>query len=67
MRIKALTTYQQGLANAGHCMADTDGDCSWADCPQEANGRANYQPMGCPRWIAMREKVDPDDEGRAGG
>jgi hypothetical protein len=47
-------------------MADTDGDCSWADCPQEANARANYQPMGCPRWVAMRAKIDPDDEGRAG-
>lgn len=29
------------------CHAGRDGECDWKQCPQEANGRANYQPR-CP-------------------
>lgn len=33
--------------SAHWCHAGRDGDCLWADCPQEANNRANYQSW-CP-------------------
>jgi len=29
------------------CHAQSDGDCFWVDCPQEANNRQNYQSH-CP-------------------
>lgn len=34
-------------ARREQCHADSDGDCGWKQCPQEANGRANYQSL-CP-------------------
>ena len=38
---------------AQQCHADSDGDCSWSECPQEANNRANYQ-VECPLSVAAR-------------
>lgn len=60
--MKRLTPYQEKLADEGHCMADTDGDCDWAGCPQLADWQSQ-----CPRDKATRAVLDPDDEGRAGG
>jgi hypothetical protein len=37
----------ESVAEKPHCHAGSDGDCWWADCPQEANNRANYQSW-CP-------------------
>jgi hypothetical protein len=35
--------------------ADSDGDCNWAECPQEANNRANYQTV-CPLWKEQEDE-----------
>lgn len=60
--MRILNAYRQQLADEGHCMADCDGDCDWAGCPQNGPDR---QPH-CPRDIETRKRLDPDDEGRAG-
>jgi hypothetical protein len=59
-----LTVHQQQLADEGHCMSDSDGDCYWDGCAQ--NVPATRKPH-CLRDIATRARLDPDDEGRAGG
>jgi len=41
-------------ASASHCHAGSDGECNWAECPQEANNRANYQTV-CPLYKADDE------------
>lgn len=67
MRLKTLSAYQQELAAEGHCMADGDGDCFWSECPQLRDGEPAATHRHCPRDIATRARIDPDDEGRAGG
>lgn len=54
----ARAAYRLKLAAEGHCMADSDGDCDWALCPQHRDGEPKKSGRSCPRW------VDPDDEGR---
>lgn len=44
-------------ASAPSCHADSDGDCGWAQCPQEANNRANYQS-----WCPLAAKRTADDD-----
>jgi hypothetical protein len=61
--MKKLSVYRQTLADDGHCMSDSDGDCSWSECPQNV---ASTRQSHCPRDIATRRRLDPDDEGRAG-
>lgn len=34
---------------SNRCRAGSDGDCSWKECPQEKNNRANYQEI-CPLY-----------------
>ena len=63
---RALTAYQQQLADEGHCMADCDGDCTWSGCPQLRDGEPAATNRHCPRDIATRARLDPDNEGRAG-
>lgn len=41
---------------APRCHAASDGECSWAQCPQEANNRANYKS-----WCPLAAKHDDDD------
>lgn len=62
-----LTPYRQKLADEGHCMADADGDCVWKGCPQIRDGEPMKSGRSCPRWVETRRRLDPDDEGRAGG
>ena len=59
----ALTPYRQSLADAGHCLADGDGDCAWEGCPQN---RPETRQSHCPRDVETRRGLDPEDEGRAG-
>jgi fructose-1,6-bisphosphatase/sedoheptulose 1,7-bisphosphatase-like protein len=43
------------------CHAGMDGECYWSDCPQEANGRANYQSH-CPLdRITEAKRMNPED------
>lgn len=42
------------------CRAGEDGDCIWADCPQEKDGRKNYQPH-CP-YDLYWSKIDDENE-----
>ena len=58
-----LSSHRQQLADEGHCMSDDDGDCVWAECPQNV---AATRQSHCPRDIATRKRLDPNDEGRAG-
>jgi hypothetical protein len=62
-----LSVYRSKLAAEGHCMAASDGDCDWSGCPQTLDGEPGATGRSCPRWVATRHKLDPDDEGRAGG
>lgn len=64
---RPLTPYRMELAAAGHCMADCDGDCTWEGCPQLRDGEPLRTGRHCPRDVATRARLDPDDEGRAGG
>lgn len=48
-----LTPYRQQRADAGHCMANNDGECSWSGCPQ----LKDHKPT-CPRWAAMSYDED---------
>lgn len=61
-----LTPHQQRLADEGHCMSDGDGDCTWSGCPQLRDGEPKATGRHCPRDIATRKRLDPEDEGKAG-
>lgn len=34
-----------GFSDNDHCHAGRDGECIWGRCPQDADGRANYQTL----------------------
>lgn len=59
----ARETHRALLIAEGFCMADDDGDCTWEGCRQ--NDPKTREPH-CPRDIATRRLLDPNDEGRAG-
>lgn len=61
------TLHQAKLVADGHCMADDDGHCTWGGCPQVRDGEPAATGRHCPRDIDTRKRLDPDDEGRAGG
>lgn len=63
---EVLSPYQQELAKEGHCMADDDGYCCWEGCPQIRDNEPTRSGRHCPRDIATRARLDPDNEGRAG-
>lgn len=52
------------LVADGHCMADDDGHCTWDGCEQL---NPTTRKPHCQRDIDTRKRLDPDDEGRAGG
>ncbi len=56
---RQLTVIERQRVDAGECLADSDGDCYWSQCPQEKD----YQGAGCPRWLATRG----ENEDRGGG
>lgn len=62
-----MKPYQRKLVAEGHCMSDSDGYCVWADCPQHWDGEPTKSGRHCPRSIRTTKRLDPDDEGRAGG
>ncbi len=62
----ACDKHRLNLIEKGHCMADGDGDCAWAECPQTRDKEPQTSRRHCPRDIATRARLDPDDEGRSG-
>jgi hypothetical protein len=62
--MKTLTPFQQQLADEDYCMADSDGDCDWEACPQTRDGEPKATGRTCPRYVATRARLDPDDDGR---
>lgn len=63
---RMMTPYALQLAAEGHCMSDSDGDCTWESCPQLKDGEPERSGRTCPRHVATKRRLDPDDEGKAG-
>lgn len=41
----------------GYCRADSDGDCTWEDCPQ-----LKERQVSCPLWEKFKANHDDLDE-----
>lgn len=54
-QLAILSPYRQELADKGHCMADDDGDCTWAECPQLRDDEPRKSGRHCPRDEATRK------------
>jgi hypothetical protein len=65
LAMERIAARRQELIDAGHCM-EIDTLCTWEGCPQVRDGEPKKTGRSCPRWVEMRKKLDPDDEGRAG-
>lgn len=66
-RGRPLSVYQKDRVAEGLCMADSDGDCDWTGCPQTLDGEPKRSGRSCPRWVESMKRLDPDDDGKAGG
>lgn len=54
-RLMHVALYQKERADAGHCLANTDGECDWSGCPQKVEYRST-----CPRWATRRKEREDE-------